>query len=139
MVLIDPPYELQEAEYATIGKALKTALQRWSNGTYAVWYPIKLRSQVQPFLRAMGQLPVKRILRTEVLVHAANTPLRLNGAGMVVLNAPWDLDRRLRAAVAALARLLAQGDAASWQLDWLRSDTPAAPRHPGPRTTPRQR
>jgi len=127
MVLIDPPYELQEAEYAIIGKALKAALQRWPNGIYAVWYPIKLRSEVQPFLRAMGQLPCKRVLRAEILVHAANTPLRLNGAGMVVLNAPWDLDLRLRAAMAALARLLAQGDAASWQLDWLRSDTPAPP------------
>src|SRR6185312_10899565 len=39
MVLIDPPYELQEAEYAVIVKALKTALQRWPNGIYAVWYP----------------------------------------------------------------------------------------------------
>jgi 23S rRNA (adenine2030-N6)-methyltransferase len=139
MVLIDPPYELQEAEYAVIVKALKTALQRWPNGIYAVWYPIKLRSEVQPFLRATGQLPVKRVLRTEILVHAANTPLRLNGAGVVVLNAQWDLDQRLRAAMAALAPLLAQGDATSWQLDWLRSDTPAPPHHQGPRAAPHQR
>lgn len=127
MVLIDPPYEL-EAEYAAIGKALKTALQRWPGGIYAVWYPIKLRSQVQPFLRALGQLPCKRVLRAEILVHAANTPLRLNGAGMAVLNAPWDLDRQLQTALVALARLLAQGDARSWHLDWLRSDAPAPPR-----------
>ncbi|MBN8713032.1 MAG: 23S rRNA (adenine(2030)-N(6))-methyltransferase RlmJ [Xanthomonadales bacterium] len=139
LVLIDPPYELQEAEYATIDKALKAALQRWPNGIYAVWYPVKLRSQVQPFLRAIGQLPVKRVLRAEILVHAANTPLRLNGAGMVVLNAPWDLDQRLRAAMTTLAPLLAQGDAAPWQLDWLRSDAPTPPRHQGPRTAPRQR
>lgn len=133
MVLVDPPYELQEAEYAIIEKALKAALQRWPAGIYAVWYPVKLRSQVQPFLRAMGQLPCKRVLRAEILVHAANTPLRLNGAGMVVLNAPWDLDRRLHAAMAALARLLAQGEAASWQLDWLRSDASAPPRRESPR------
>jgi 23S rRNA (adenine2030-N6)-methyltransferase len=139
MVLIDSPYESQEAEYATISKALKTALQRWPDGIYAVWYPVKLRSQVQPFLRAIGQLPVKRVLRAEILVHAANTPLRLNGAGMVVLNAPWDLDQRLRAAMAVLARLLAQGDAASWQLDWLRSDMPVPPHRQGLRTAPRRR
>lgn len=138
IVLIDPPYELQEAEYGIIVKALKTALQRWPNGVYAVWYPVKLRSEVQPFLRAIGQLPVKRVLRAELLVHAANTPLRLNGAGMVVLNAPWDLDQRLRAAMAALAALLAQGDAASWQLDWLRSDTPAPAHRQGPGAAPHQ-
>ncbi len=137
VVLIDPPYELQETEYAIILKALKTALERWPTGIYAVWYPVKLRSQVQPFLRAIGQVPVKRVLRAELLVHAANTPLRLNGAGIVVLNAPWDLDQRLRTAVPTLARLLAQDDAAAWQLDWLRSETPAPPRQQGSRAAPR--
>ena len=122
LVLIDPPYEAQEAEYKLIDKALKGALQRWPTGIYAVWYPIKLRSQVQPFLHGLQRSSAKRVLRAEILVHADNTPLRLNGAGMVILNAPWNLDDTLRASMRALASLLTQDKPATWHLDWLREE-----------------
>jgi 23S rRNA (adenine2030-N6)-methyltransferase len=119
LVLIDPPYEAQEAEYRLIDSALKTALQRWPNGIYAVWYPIKLRSQVQPFLRGLQHGGARRVLRAELLIHPDDSPLRLNGSGMVILNAPWNLDQVLREPLQAMARLLSQERAAEWRLDWL--------------------
>lgn len=119
LVLIDPPYEAQEAEYRVIERALKAALQRWPTGVYAVWYPIKLRSQVQPFLRWVQHSGVKRALRAELLVRPDDSPLRLNGSGMVVLNAPWKLDETLREPLRALSRLLSQERPATWHLDWL--------------------
>jgi 23S rRNA (adenine2030-N6)-methyltransferase len=122
LVLIDPPYEAQEAEYKHIEKALKESLLRWPGGMYAVWYPIKLRSQVQPFLRGLQRSSAKRVLRAELLVHADDSPLRLNGSGMVILNAPWNLDDTLREPMRALARLLGQGGPAEWKLDWLRQE-----------------
>jgi 23S rRNA (adenine2030-N6)-methyltransferase len=132
LVLIDPPYEAQEAEYDTIEKALKEAMQRWPGGIYAVWYPIKLRSQVQPFLRDLRHSGAKRVLRAELLIHPDDSPLRLNGSGMVVLNAPWKLDEALREALRALARLLSQERPATWTLDWLLQDgeDPSAPARP---------
>jgi 23S rRNA (adenine2030-N6)-methyltransferase len=123
LVLIDPPYEAQEAEYRVIEQALKAALQRWPTGVYAVWYPIKLRSQVQPFLRWVQHSGVKRALRAELLVRPDDSPLRLNGSGMVVLNAPWKLDDALREPLRALGRLLSQERPATWHLDWLIADT----------------
>ncbi|MCP1373785.1 23S rRNA (adenine(2030)-N(6))-methyltransferase RlmJ [Dyella lutea] len=141
LVLIDPPYEAQDAEYRVIERALKAALARWPTGVYAVWYPIKLRSQVQPFLRGLQHGMARRVLRAELLVHADDSPLRLNGSGMVVLNAPWNLDELLREPLGAMARLLGQGQPARWNLDWLVNDsseaTPA-PRSPAPRS-PRPR
>lgn len=138
LVLIDPPYEAQEAEYRLIEQALKVALQRWPTGIYAVWYPIKLRSQVQPFLRGLQHGIARRVLRAELLTHPDDTPLRLNGSGMVVLNAPWNLDDVLREPLRAMARLLGQQGPASWKLDWLANDTaadaPAPPRRPPPRS-----
>ena len=131
LVLIDPPYEAQEAEYKLIAGALKTALQRWPTGIYALWYPIKLRSQVQPFLHGLQRSPVKRVLRAEILLHADDTPLRLNGAGMVVLNAPWNLDDTLREPLRALAALLGPQAPARWTLDWLRQEG-AEPPDPSP-------
>ncbi len=141
LVLIDPPYEAQDAEYRVIERALKASLARWPTGVYAVWYPIKLRSQVQPFLRGLQHGYARRVLRAELLVHADDSPLRLNGSGMVVLNAPWNLDEVLREPLHAMARLLGQGQPARWQLDWLVNDsgdaTPPsrspAPRSPRPR------
>ena len=130
LVLIDPPYEAQEAEYRLIEAALKAALQRWPTGIYAVWYPIKLRSQVQPFLRWLQHCEARRILRAELLVHPDDSPLRLNGSGMVILNAPWNLDKALRDVMPAMARLLSQERPAEWLLDWLVQDDEKTPTPP---------
>jgi 23S rRNA (adenine2030-N6)-methyltransferase len=127
LVLIDPPYEAQEAEYRLIEQALKEALQRWPTGIYAIWYPIKRRSQVQPFLRWLTHCGARRVLRAELLVHGDDSPLRLNGSGMAIVNAPWQLDETLREPLRALARLLAQEKPAEWKLDWLVDESPAAP------------
>jgi 23S rRNA (adenine2030-N6)-methyltransferase len=136
LVLIDPPYEAQEAEYRTIEQALKEALQRWPTGMYAVWYPIKQRSQVQPFLRWLQHCGARRVLRAELLVHPDDSPLRLNGSGMAILNAPWKLDETLREPLRAMARLLSQERPAEWRLDWLREEG-AEPPAPAQRLHPR--
>jgi 23S rRNA (adenine2030-N6)-methyltransferase len=136
LVLIDPPYEAQEAEYATIEKALKEAMQRWPGGIYAVWYPVKLRSQVQPFLRNLRHSGAKRVLRAELLVHPDDSPLRLNGTGMAILNPPWKLDDALREPLRALARLLSQERPATWTLDWLLQEGEAASAPPRPPVAP---
>ncbi len=132
LVLIDPPYEAQDSEYRQLEKTLKEALQRWPTGIYAVWYPIKLRSQVQPFLRGLQRSGARRVLRAELLLHPDDSPLRLNGAGMVILNAPWQLDDALREPLRAMARLLStQQRPAEWKLDWLLQEG-AEPPAPSP-------
>ncbi|MDI3261652.1 MAG: 23S rRNA (adenine(2030)-N(6))-methyltransferase RlmJ [Fulvimonas sp.] len=123
LVLIDPPYEAQEAEYRRIEQALASALVRWPGGIYAVWYPIKQRSQVQPFLRWARDTNAKRVLRAELLVRPADSPLRLNGSGVLVFNPPWRLDDTLREPLRALARRLAPtAPAPGWTLDWLATE-----------------
>jgi 23S rRNA (adenine2030-N6)-methyltransferase len=131
LVLIDPPYEAQEAEYKRIEQAIKASMQRWPTGVYAIWYPIKLRSQVQPFLRWMSRCGAKRVLRAELMVHPDDSPLRLNGSGMVILNAPWKLDDTLREPLQAMARLLSKDRPAEWKLDWLLQEG-AEPPAPSP-------
>lgn len=123
LVLIDPPYEAQDSEYRVIEKALKAAMERWPTGVYAVWYPIKLRSQVQPFHRWLQHCGARRVLRAELLVHPDDSPLRLNGSGMVILNAPWKLDDALRDSLRAMAPMLSQERPAQWRLDWLAQDS----------------
>jgi len=136
LVLIDPPYEAQEAEYKRIEQAIKASMQRWPTGVYAIWYPIKQRSQVQPFLRWLPRSGAKRVLRAELMVYPDESPIRLNGSGMVILNAPWKLDEVLREPMQAMARLLSRERPAEWRLDWLLQEG-AEP--PAPSPLPRSR
>lgn len=120
LVLIDPPFEAQDAEFRTIEKALKDALQRWPTGIYAIWYPIKLRSHVQPFHRWLSKCGAKRVLMAELLLQSDDASLRLNGAGVAIVNAPWKLDETLRDMLKVLPKLLGkEGGNAEYKLKWL--------------------
>ena len=122
LVLVDPPYEDQGGEFARIQAALDVALGRWPNGVYAVWYPIKLGREVQPFRRWLGGCAAGSVLDIELLVQPDNVPQRLNGAGMAVLNPPWQLDTRLLSALPLLAVALGAGQApGSARQRWLKS------------------
>ena len=119
LVLIDPPYEAQEAEFDRIVPALTERLRRWPQGVFALWYPIKLRHTLARPLRRLSALPAKAMLRAELLVRRADSPLRLNGSGMLVFNPPWGLEPMLAEVLPVLGRLLGEprGD---WTLDWPR-------------------
>lgn len=119
LVLIDPPFEQQAQEFRVIESALMEARARWPTGVYAVWFPIKQRATIRPFLRWLGARGWNEVLYAELLVRADNSPLRLNGCGMVVVNAPWRLDAALAPMLPALRSLLAQGEGASHQLRML--------------------
>ncbi len=121
LVLIDPPYEAQEAEFTTILTALKEALARWPTGIYALWYPIKQGRTLLPFLRKVANLPCKSVLSAELLVRPDDSPLRLNGSGMLIVNPPYQLDSELAPALPVLARLLGDRHPSS-RLEWIKQE-----------------
>ncbi|MBB3228677.1 23S rRNA (adenine2030-N6)-methyltransferase [Luteibacter sp. Sphag1AF] len=134
LVLIDPPFEAQEAEFRLIEKSLKSALERWPTGVYAVWYPIKVRSHVQPFHRWLTKCGARRVLMTEILLNPENTPLRLQGTGVAIVNAPWKLDDTLRDSLRYLAKVLGKERQAEYKLSWLveegQDEQPPHPAYP---------
>ncbi|MGH8184239.1 MAG: 23S rRNA (adenine(2030)-N(6))-methyltransferase RlmJ [Rhodanobacteraceae bacterium] len=122
LVLIDPPFEAQEGEFTTIEAALAKAHARWPNGVYAVWYPIKSRRSIVPFHRHASAGPFDKVLVAELLVRPDDSPVRLNGCGMLIANPPWHIDVALAALLHALLVTLAQSPAASTRLRWLRGE-----------------
>ncbi|MCO5056200.1 23S rRNA (adenine(2030)-N(6))-methyltransferase RlmJ [Thermomonas sp.] len=120
LVLIDPPYEAQLAEFGQALAALREGLTRWPQGAFALWYPIKLGRALQPFRRAAAQLPARAVLQVELRVRPDDSPLRMNGSGMLLLNPPWQLDRALAPALEALQAGLGEAGASA-SIDWLRS------------------
>lgn len=120
LVLIDPPYEAQLDEFDIALAAIRDALARWPQGMVALWYPIKQRRVLQGFQRRAAALEARSALALELLVRPDDSPLRMNGSGMLVLNAPWRFDQAMRPALAALAESLGETGAAA-RVDWLRA------------------
>ena len=122
LVLIDPPFEAQDGEFAAIEAALGSAHARWPSGVYAVWYPIKTHRTIAPFHRRMANGPFGEVLVAELLARPDDSPLRLNGCGMLIANPPWKLDATLAALLPPLRDVLAQSAGASENLRWLRGE-----------------
>lgn len=121
LVLVDPPYEAQEAEYPLITAALGEALLRFPQAMFAVWYPIKQRPSLHPFFRRMAALPAKSVLAVELLVRPDDSPLRMNGSGMLLVNPPWQIEKDIEPALKPLAQAMGESGA-SWRLTWLKQD-----------------
>ncbi len=119
LVLVDPPYEAQQAEFETALAALREGLLRWPQGIFGLWYPIKQRRSLHAFLRKAGLLQTKSTLVVELLVHADDSPLRMNGSGLLLLDPPWQLATALAPTLAILQSALGDRDASS-RLHWLR-------------------
>jgi 23S rRNA (adenine2030-N6)-methyltransferase len=119
LVLIDPPFEQQDAEFALIAEALTAAFARFATGVYAVWYPIKLRTHIVPFHRWLKSCGMGKVLIAELLRHPDQSPLRLNGCGMAIINTPWQLETTLHELLPALLAALVDGSAGSQRVEWL--------------------
>ena len=120
LVLIDPPYEAQLDEFDIALAALRKGLARWPQGIFALWYPIKQRRSLHTFYRKAAGLSAKSSLLLELLVRPDDSPLRMNGSGLLLLNAPWQFDGLMQPAMAAIAGALGE-TGASTRLEWLKA------------------
>jgi 23S rRNA (adenine2030-N6)-methyltransferase len=122
LVLIDPPYETQLDEFRTARAALECGLERWPQAVYMLWYPIKRRNALMPFYRSTATLQAKSALICELLVRPDDSQLRMNGSGLLILNAPWRFDNCLQSIVTALRKALGESGASA-RVEWLREAT----------------
>ncbi len=104
LVLIDPPYELKE-DYRHVLNALQDAVQRFSSGTYMLWYPLLSRTEAQrlPAKLMALQLPA---LRVELQVENPKGEFGMFGSGLFIVNPPWTLHAQLQIWLPQLQALL---------------------------------
>jgi 23S rRNA (adenine2030-N6)-methyltransferase len=62
---------------------------------------------------------LRKLLLAELLVRPQDSPLGLNGSGLVIANPPWQLEEDLRDALEEIKPLLAQDDAGRVRVEWL--------------------
>jgi 23S rRNA (adenine2030-N6)-methyltransferase len=101
LVLIDPPYE-RPNELQFIAGILPLALERFATGIFAVWYPIKDRPPIERFYRELKENIQKPMLAIELSIYSENSPLHLNGSGMLIINPPWQLEQEAKESLPGL-------------------------------------
>jgi 23S rRNA (adenine2030-N6)-methyltransferase len=98
--------------------ALAAAHARWATGIFAIWYPIKERATIWRFHDALERTGIRKILNAELLIHAEDNHLRLNGCGMIIVNPPWQLDQTLEAVLPSLHDAL-EARAGGTKVEWI--------------------
>jgi 23S rRNA (adenine2030-N6)-methyltransferase len=118
LVLIDPPYEAAE-EFAEADRALRAGLARWPTGIFALWYPIKAGPESERLRRSLTESGLRKLLALELCVRPRDSPLALNGSGLVVANPPWQFDAQMKEAMSELHRLLSPDGTGDSRVEWL--------------------
>ena len=125
VVLIDPPFE-QPGELVRMTEALSEAVKRFATGIYILWYPIKDEKPITRFYRGLldvtsaGGLPPP--LKVEVLLRPLRNPLLLNGAGIAIINPPYQLEQELEILLPMLADRFGADGKGSFRLALADSD-----------------
>lgn len=124
VLLIDPPFE-QADELQRCAQAMRESIARMRQAVVAIWYPIKDQRQLKRFYQDLQGTGAPKLLRVELLVHAAdNADVGLNGSGLAIANPPWGLEDELRSVLPWLGQNLGQTQG-GWKLDWLIEEQPA--------------
>lgn len=118
LVLIDPPFEAQN-EFAQIIEALAEGLRRMSGATFAIWYPLTERARVDEFLFKLEGLRPPPCFAAELTIAGEDSPIKLKGCGLVVVNPPWQIDREIAPVLDLLAKRLAQTPGGAGRLRWV--------------------
>jgi 23S rRNA (adenine2030-N6)-methyltransferase len=120
LVLIDPPYEAQAAEFDAVRNTVLDALARFPSCTLAVWYPVKEGAVAQRFLDAMRASGVRRQWVTELCIHQDDSHVGLNGSGLWVVNPPWQFGEGLATTLPWLHRVLSPAGRGRWRnAEWV--------------------
>jgi 23S rRNA (adenine2030-N6)-methyltransferase len=118
LVLIDPSYE-EPNEFDLVTRALISAWQRWPTGIYALWYPLTSGNAAIHLHQALRNSGIRKVLLAEIAIRPLDSPMGLNGSGLLVVNPPFRLDEQLKDAQKELHAALSPAGIGSTRVEWL--------------------
>ncbi|MEJ5079523.1 MULTISPECIES: 23S rRNA (adenine(2030)-N(6))-methyltransferase RlmJ [unclassified Ochrobactrum] len=121
VVLVDPPFEIA-GEFDRLVDGLVKAYKRFPGGTYAFWYPIKDRREVERFARQLRETEIPKIMRIELSIRAPSLEPRLDGTGMIVVNPPYTLESEMQILLPCLTKLLSEEKGGNFSMQWIRGE-----------------
>lgn len=110
LVLIDPPYEVED-EFDRLAAALRQGCRRMPNAVFAAWYPIKHRAPIRPFHIALRDSGIRDVVAAELWLRAPLDAARLNGCGLLVINPPFGFEGAAMPILEGLLERLGGGEA----------------------------
>jgi 23S rRNA (adenine2030-N6)-methyltransferase len=118
LVLIDPAYELKD-EYERLIRGLLQGYKRWPTGIYAIWYPLMSRAVRESFFTALKESGIRKILAAELTIKPLQEKKEMCGSGMIIINAPWQIDQQLKTELEWLWPLLSDAKEGGVNVEWL--------------------
>ncbi len=112
LILIDPAFEKDynyDDDYSQIVTYLKEARKRFQTGIYIIWHPIidKIEEQrnLTNFYEKISALKFDNILKLSFKLDIKSPSLtdKMNKCGLIVINAPWQLESKLNSALTKLS------------------------------------
>ncbi|MGO1160729.1 23S rRNA (adenine(2030)-N(6))-methyltransferase RlmJ [Brucella pseudogrignonensis] len=121
LVLVDPPFEIA-GEFDRLVDGLVKAYKRFPGGTYAFWYPVKDRKEIERFARSLRETEIAKIMRIELSIRAPSLEPRLDGTGMIVVNPPYTLESEMQILLPCLTKLLSEEKGGNFSMQWIRGE-----------------
>jgi len=118
VVLIDPSYEIK-SDYRLVVERIEDAYNTFSQGVYAIWYPVVDRRVIDNMERAIKRTGIRNIQRFELGICADSGERGMTSSGMIVINPPWKLHNTMSALLPKLAAKVSESDALFYRCDVL--------------------
>jgi 23S rRNA (adenine2030-N6)-methyltransferase len=106
LVLFDPPYESAD-EVARLAAAMTEAHRIAPTLILAAWYPVKHLAPVRALRDALAAARLPKRVDAALYLRPPLDPQRLNGSGLLVVNAPYRFAEEAKAILEALRQRLA--------------------------------
>lgn len=107
LVLIDPSYEIKSEYHLVIDRVIK-AHKKFSNGIYAIWYPVVDRHSITKMEEELIKSGIRDIQRFELGISDDSTQRGMTSSGMIVINPPWRLFEKMSQLLPKIASIITQ-------------------------------
>ncbi len=104
LALIDPSFEMK-TDYTEIPVRLATAVEKWREGIFMIWYPVLADARHKPLLTGIAAIASPSFC-AELTLPKPSSEKGLRGTGIVVVNPPWKFDAEMLEAGDAVAKIL---------------------------------
>jgi 23S rRNA (adenine2030-N6)-methyltransferase len=118
LVLIDPSYEIK-TDYTQVFDSVALAHKKFSTGTYALWYPVVERQRIIQLQKKFIDSGIRNIQRFELGLSADSDARGMTAAGMIVINPPWMLMKKMSQLLPRLVAALGEDTTAFSRCDVL--------------------
>lgn len=109
LVLFDPPFEAED-EMERLIAALVAAHRAAPTLILAAWYPVKHLAPVRALRDRLAEARLPRMTDAALYLRPPLDPARLNGSGLMIVNAPYRFDDVASPILDALRQRLAEAD-----------------------------